>query len=331
MRYHPTNQAQVCTSAAISLSQPMGRPVRAHSICLWESSTSACVTGAVNTLHLVFAQRADRALSAVLSRMHVAVDKKWSIHPSTHPPVRPSIHASFSLSLPCCLFFLVLWAEEALLVWTSVMCYTTTRFQRGGWHHMRPDSKSITFPTVRRSDRLTALYKQTKKGQCLCLKTNAVCAECYLMSIQTLSSARVMLVTVQPRLWNPFDFFFLSLHNTLFFFSLSQASLTAHQNNHDPACTFRWLSWQLGSICRFPLSGVSPPSELSWVPILHANWKSRTNCVWRWGNGCDCQADRLSLWPFPTKSPRQRQRRTKEHGRSSAGTHKNTESRSDSG
>lgn len=33
-----------------------------HSICLRESNTSACVTGAGNTSQLVFAQRADRAL-----------------------------------------------------------------------------------------------------------------------------------------------------------------------------------------------------------------------------------------------------------------------------
>lgn len=61
MRYHPTNQVQVCTSGRalplVRVSQWGG-----HSICLCESSRSACVSGAVNTLHLVFAQRSNRAL-----------------------------------------------------------------------------------------------------------------------------------------------------------------------------------------------------------------------------------------------------------------------------
>lgn len=194
----------------------MGRPVTGHSICLCESSRSACVSGAVNTLHLVFAQRSNRALlrhKITLARVNgfhswtaactcgvgictlfpeaeLSFPRKrlllcllswqecmWLLirnDPSIHPRIL-TLAASFSRSHPCCLFFLLLWAEDAVLVWTSMMCYTTTRFQHGGAHHMRPDSKSITFPT---SDAPTGSQldanKQTKnKCQSLYLKTNA--------------------------------------------------------------------------------------------------------------------------------------------------------------
>lgn len=125
---------------------------------------------------------------------------------------------------------------------------------------------------------LTALCKQTNKQIYLEIVTisknerrsrRMLCDE-----VQTLSSIRGVLAIVQP-VYETHLTFFLSLRNM--FFSFSEASLAAHQNHHDPACTFRWLSWQLGSICCVPLSGVSPRSELPRDWSFHANLKPNTS------------------------------------------------------
>lgn len=109
--------------------------------------------------------------------------------------------------------------------------------------------------------------------------------ECYLMSIQTSSSARGVLAIVRPRLWNPFDFFFLS-YITCFFF-LKPLSLhtrtTTIQPVHSGGCHGNWAA-SMAFFC--PVS----PLHLSFprVQILHANWKSHTNWVWRermWSSG----------------------------------------------
>lgn len=263
-------------------------------------------------LHIVsrsrteFPKEAFVALSPVLTRMHVAVDKKRSIHPSIHPRIL-TLAASFSRSLPCCLFFLLLWAEDAVLVWTSMMCYTTTRFQHGGAHHMHPDSKSITFPT---SDAPTGSQldanKQTKnKCQSLYLKTNAA-------NVIWWASKHRLLLGGCWRLCGPVYethlIFFPFLHNMFFFFSsLSHCTPELPQSSlYIPVVVM----------------ATGQHLSLSFVRCLPSIWASpgfrfcmqieNPTLIEFGGSGCDRQADRLSMGPFPTKSPR-RQQGTKEH------------------
>lgn len=93
-------------------------------------------------------------------------------------------------------------------------------------HHIRRDSRSITFPSLRRSDRLTALCKQTKQKKCqsLHLKTTAVCSECYLLGIQT--SSRGCWRLCGPVNETHLTFFFFPYITCFFFFSLSLSHCT---------------------------------------------------------------------------------------------------------
>lgn len=89
----------------------------------------------------------------------------------------------------------------------------------------------------------------------------------------------------------PLCFFFLPpSYITCFSFSP-----TPYKNHHDPACTFWWLSWQQGSIPVYPLSSVSPSSELprqKVVRILQAKSKAHLIEFWKAGSGS------LSCWDW---------------------------------
>lgn len=93
-------------------------------------------------------------------------------------------------------------------------------------------------------------------------------------------------------LWNPSMFWFFLPLSYITCFSFSP---TPYKNHHDPACTFWWLSWQQGSIPVYPLSSVSPSSELprqKVVRILQAKSKAHLIEFWKAGSGS------LSCWDW---------------------------------
>lgn len=95
----------------------------------------------------------------------------------------------------------------------------------------------------------------------------------------------------------PLCLFFLPLsYITCFSFSP-----TPYKNHHDPACTFWWLSWQQGSIPLYPLSSVSPSSELprqKVVRILQAKSEGHLIEFWKAGSGSLCCREWQSLGTF---------------------------------